>query len=248
MMSSSCFARVATALLGAIWLLFLEPAALARSRDDFRGHYEHGLKLYSDERYAEAAVEFEAAYHLKQLPRLLFNLGQCHRNLGNTREALRYYELYQVKESNPKPGLKAELEGYIGQLREMLAKAERARAAEEQGAGALPMPGAAGSGALPPGAAPPLAGPGGAGQVGAVPATAASPGMAPRLAPAAAPAAPELQVTAAPEPPPPLYKRGWFWGVIGGSVAGTVLIIGLAAGLSARPSPPPRIDIRMPVF
>ena len=48
-------------------------------------------------------------------------------------------------------------------------------------------------------------------------------------APAAAPAASANAVTAAPAKKP-IYKRGWFWGVIGGSI-GVVLVAGVVAGV-----------------
>ena len=39
-------------------------------------------------------------------------------------------------------------------------------------------------------------------------------------------------------PEKPLYKRGWFWGVLGGSVALVGLAVGLGVGLGVKPSDP----------
>ena len=40
-----------------------------------------------------------------------------------------------------------------------------------------------------------------------------------------------------PEERPPVYARGWFWGVVGGAAA-AALIVGLAVGLSGPRDPP----------
>jgi hypothetical protein len=52
------------------------------------------------------------------------------------------------------------------------------------------------------------------------------------------PAPPPIAIEAPPPPPPkkkPVYKRGWFWGVIGG-VAGAAIVAGVLAGVLTRPS------------
>jgi tetratricopeptide (TPR) repeat protein len=118
-------------------LLLLAPDARG-AEDLFKQHYEAGLSLYSSEEYAGAVKEFQAAYAIKPKPRLLFNIGQSYRSLGNAHEALRFYLLYQAMESNPKPGLKAELEGYIAQMKSIVDQAERARRVEELAAAAPP--------------------------------------------------------------------------------------------------------------
>ena len=49
-----------------------------------------------------AAIEaFQRAYDLRQLPRLLLNIGQAHRKLGHAREALESYRLYLRAEPSP---------------------------------------------------------------------------------------------------------------------------------------------------
>ncbi len=44
---------------------------------------------------------------------------------------------------------------------------------------------------------------------------------------------PPTQPPAEPPPPKPIYKKGWFWAVIGGGVAAAV-IVGVAVGVSTR--------------
>jgi tetratricopeptide (TPR) repeat protein len=188
----------------------------AHADDGWRRHYEAGLSLYSSEEYDPAVKEFQAAYAIRPKPRLLFNIGQSYRSLGNAKEALHYYLLYQAMESNPKPGLKAELEGYIGQMKKIVEQAERARDAEDRDD---PPP-------------PPDAGPK---PVKTAPPTESTLTL---LTP--------YPLTPAPAPKP-VYKRGWFWGVIGGAAA-AALITGLAVGLGTSSSPAYAGDTRRPTF
>ncbi len=123
-------------LLGS--LLAIRPGVgRADSTREFRQHYESALRLYDGGQFEGAIKEFQAAYALKQLPRLLLNIGQAHRKLGHARDALGFYEFYLRVEPNPKPEIKAELTSYITQTRALLDAAERMRA--EQG-GTEPAP------------------------------------------------------------------------------------------------------------
>lgn len=45
-------------------------------------------------RFGEALAKYEEAYRLKAVPGLLFNLGQCHRQLGHTEQALHFFKQY----------------------------------------------------------------------------------------------------------------------------------------------------------
>src|SRR5262245_14343860 len=82
-------------------VLVLLMAGPARAAGDDRARaaecqrrYELGLEHYRNKDYPAAIAEFEAAYRLKQMTRLLFNLGQAHRKLGHSQQALDYYESY----------------------------------------------------------------------------------------------------------------------------------------------------------
>ena len=59
-----------------------------------RRHFERGQKLFSRLLFAEALEEYEAAYEAKAIPDFLFNIGQCHRNLGHYREAIFSFRRY----------------------------------------------------------------------------------------------------------------------------------------------------------
>ena len=95
-------------------------AAPDDSEVEYREHYNKALNLFGAEQYEDAIKEFQAAYVIKSRPRLLFNIGQSHRVLGNYKEALRFYLMYQAMEPNPKPGLRDELERYIARMNELI--------------------------------------------------------------------------------------------------------------------------------
>lgn len=72
-------------------------ASAARADDhaaDAKRHYARGVELVRDSLYAEAAVEFEAAYRAKPHFAVLYNLGQSYVALGRPVEALDALERY----------------------------------------------------------------------------------------------------------------------------------------------------------
>jgi hypothetical protein len=118
------------ALVLMAWVLVERPAR-ADENEDFRRQYQQALSLYEGGKYEESIAAFQRAYALRQLPRLLLNLGQLHRKLGRARAALGYYELYLRVEPNPEPKLRVELDRYIQQTRTMLDAAQRIQAESE---------------------------------------------------------------------------------------------------------------------
>jgi tetratricopeptide (TPR) repeat protein len=56
--------------------------------------YYKGEKLFALGRFKEALVEYEAAFEASPLPEFLFNIGQCHRNLGDFRSAVFSFRKY----------------------------------------------------------------------------------------------------------------------------------------------------------
>ena len=70
-----------------ILCLCLSATAVPRS-EEFRRHYDDALRLYEQGQYQSAIDEFQAAYAIKQLPRLLYNLARSHFQLGHAQEAL----------------------------------------------------------------------------------------------------------------------------------------------------------------
>ncbi len=102
---------------------------LVRARHLF---YE-GRKLFDLRRFEQALAKYEAAFEAKPIPEFLFNIGQCHRNLGNYDEAIfsfrRYLQL--VPDADRRP----QIEKLIAELRAKKKQAaEKARSARLLGA------------------------------------------------------------------------------------------------------------------
>jgi tetratricopeptide (TPR) repeat protein len=62
--------------------------------DSARAHLFAGIAYYDEARYDDAAREMEAAYRLKPLPALLYNLAQCYERLGRAADAAETYRRY----------------------------------------------------------------------------------------------------------------------------------------------------------
>jgi tetratricopeptide (TPR) repeat protein len=76
-------------------LVVLPSAALAvENPKAARAHYESGMKHYNLGHYRQARKDFEDAYLAKPDAAFLFNIGQCHRMLGEPEEAASSYRAY----------------------------------------------------------------------------------------------------------------------------------------------------------
>ncbi len=59
-----------------------------------RAHGRRGLSLYNLGKFSAALSELEAAYQLRPLPALLFNIAQCHRQLNDPDKAAQLYRSF----------------------------------------------------------------------------------------------------------------------------------------------------------
>jgi tetratricopeptide (TPR) repeat protein len=57
-------------------------------------HYNRGEKLFALGKFREAMDAYQAAYDEKPFPAFLFNIGQCHRNLGDYEAAIFSFRKY----------------------------------------------------------------------------------------------------------------------------------------------------------
>jgi tetratricopeptide (TPR) repeat protein len=89
-------------------------------------HFAKGNAAYSVGRFAEALVEFNAAYDAFQAPEFIFNIGQCHLNLGHYDDAAFFYEKYL--------GLRPDAKVARTQLAEARRLAAEKRASDERDA------------------------------------------------------------------------------------------------------------------
>ncbi|MCU1281034.1 MAG: hypothetical protein JWM53_4580 [bacterium] len=104
-------------------LLLLGSARVALAQDDkterARIHLKAAIAYYDEARYEDAAREMEAAYQLKPLPDLQYNLAQCYERLGRYTDAATAYETY-LRASTSAPDRKL-VETRIANLRERAA-------------------------------------------------------------------------------------------------------------------------------
>jgi hypothetical protein len=79
-------------------VLLIGGAGRARAQDQkterARIHLKAAIAYYDEARYEDAAREMEAAYALKPLPDLQYNLAQCYERLGRYNDAATAYDTY----------------------------------------------------------------------------------------------------------------------------------------------------------
>ena len=99
--------------------------------DDFDSLFRRGMTLYQKKDFEGAIEAFQSAYKLHQFPRVLLNMAQVYRKMGNAQQALDYYQQYLKAEPNPPPKIKLDVEQYIVQTKAML-EAPRLQAEEDR--------------------------------------------------------------------------------------------------------------------
>lgn len=253
-------------LLLGLLLGSFERTALAKG-DLAEQHYSKGLAFYESKDYPSAIREFQAAYKIRQLPRILLNIGQVYRKLGMASTALKFYEHYLRVDPKVKPELRAEVDRYIAMTRAMLdpppfesvdAKSAKAAAAEAvasapSNVSAVPIsePYDVELGAKPSDAK--STKPGEKGPDKLVPLSTSTPGatqtppIASEVKSILPTTKPEPQQPSLMQPTPaekpaqkPFYKQPLFWGVVGGAAA-ALTITGIAVGVSQANSIPATI-------
>ncbi len=81
-----------------------------------RRHFAKGDKLFALGRFEEALGHYEKAYEAKPLAGFLFNIAQCHRNLGHIDEAIFSYRKYLTEQ--PDAENREQVEQQITELEE----------------------------------------------------------------------------------------------------------------------------------
>jgi tetratricopeptide (TPR) repeat protein len=119
------------------WRAFLVAALLiahtahAENRAKARDAYRSGLQHYDLTEYAEALNAFKEAYRNFEDPAILFNIGQCYRQLGDKEQATRFYRNYLNKV--PNAANRDEVRELIARLDKMLSEERVSRAAPPLG-------------------------------------------------------------------------------------------------------------------
>jgi tetratricopeptide (TPR) repeat protein len=88
--------------------------------DGAADHIAAGKRAFADQRYAEAAAEFRAAYDLQPDPKLLYSIAQAQRMAGDCTGAIASYEAFIATKSDPK--LSEFSKENIARCKELLAK------------------------------------------------------------------------------------------------------------------------------
>ncbi len=143
----------------------------------------------------------------------MFNLAQAYRKAGHPREAIEYYDKYLSAAPSLDDDTRHKVDGYLAEARNTLAALElemKQRLAEEKAARERESP-------------PPPA-----------------PVQAPPPVAAPAPAVPAVAVGVAVKPPPrPVYRKWWFWTILGSAVTvGVIAGVSVSAAANSGPSLP----------
>jgi tetratricopeptide (TPR) repeat protein len=69
-------------------------SAAHADREKARATYRLGIQHYNLAEYGAALESFKQAYREYEEPTLLFNIAQCHRQLGQKQEAVTFYKTY----------------------------------------------------------------------------------------------------------------------------------------------------------
>jgi tetratricopeptide (TPR) repeat protein len=106
-------ARLLLALFAVVLAARVAAADDAATRSAKR-HFDRAQKLYAVAKFRDALDEYQKAFEAKPLPDFLFNIGQCHRNLGDYDAAIFSYKKYLT--SAPGAANRAQVEQLIDDL------------------------------------------------------------------------------------------------------------------------------------
>lgn len=167
-------------------------------------YVQRSVQYFGNKEYESAALALEKAYKIDPKPLFLFNIGQAYKRAGRSKEALAAYERFL--RADPQSTLRAEAEGYANDMRVLIAEKERS---EQVKAALLTEKERA------------------AEKEQALRAEQQRTEQAQK----------SLQLERAQaekERRRPIYKRAWFWGVLGGAVVAAGLAVGLGVALAPR--------------
>lgn len=114
--------RLRALVLLAASLLIGAPAAAQDATEQARAHFELGLRMVEQGRWSDAVRELEAARAIRPTAPVLYNLGIAYRAVGRVRDAIAVFgEFLEVLGAEGSRTRRAEVEGYIAELRTRLA-------------------------------------------------------------------------------------------------------------------------------
>jgi tetratricopeptide (TPR) repeat protein len=101
-------------------------SAKADARASAKAEVQKAQVDYELGRFDKALERYTHAYELYPVPALLFNLGQCHRNLKNPEHAIFFFEGYLREETRLDKSQRALTEDLIAESKAVLARQEAA--------------------------------------------------------------------------------------------------------------------------
>jgi hypothetical protein len=98
-----------------------KPEEKAPQQKEAERHFQSGVALFGEQKYAEALAEFERAYELAPQPLVLYNIAGCHRELSHYSDAVTYYRRFLADgKGKAKPArlaaAQAELDGILARI------------------------------------------------------------------------------------------------------------------------------------
>src|SRR5581483_8381803 len=99
--------------------------AFADNKQIAREAFRDGTRYYDLAEFAKALEEIKKAYFNFEDPVFLFNIAQCHRQLGDKQDAVRFYKTYLRK--LPGAPNRDEVQRTIATLESMLEKEKASR-------------------------------------------------------------------------------------------------------------------------
>lgn len=91
-------------------------ATAAPPESAFNFFYERAIAAYQAGRYAAAIEDLLVAYKMQPEPRLLFNIAQSHRKMGDARQAKQFFTRYLATDKEISAEMKEEIERSIAEL------------------------------------------------------------------------------------------------------------------------------------
>jgi hypothetical protein len=208
------------------WVLVVALAAPSAALPS--AHFVRAQKMFAQGHFREALDEFTAASEAapREVPDLWFDIGQCHRNLGNARQAVHAFRRYLAlrPEAPDRARVVAMIEKLGGNVDDLPDPAHEARQAVVLASNANIS---AAPAEPPPSPTPPGEGP-------SPPASTLPPSSDTPAAPDPARPSVELIPTHGPDAPRPQKRRTWpIWVGVSVAVASVAAVgIGLGVGLS----------------
>ncbi len=93
-------------------------------------HFDRGQKLFTLGKFDEALDEYQKAFDASPLPDLLYNIGQCHRNLGNYEQAI--FSFRRFLQLDPEAPNREKVELIIDEVEDKLERDGAKKRREEQ--------------------------------------------------------------------------------------------------------------------